>query len=397
MVNHTQLISKRFFENFSDIKISSFESYDSFNSFKFNVFDLTDAELWNYGMFNSSKYDLPNLEPIIENIKNFEYDTTFVFILPGNISITTRDSGLKSVPILNNKSIITNFIAEIANYHIGLIYGRNVTLIDDVEFSADFFFKKHLNASVINTNIHGDATIIKINNFIFTTLYFDTLDSLKKLINSFKSSYKEFKIPHWFNEVKCFNDQKELENIQKNKTEILILKDKINLSQQILNNNNEYKSVLYTQSDALVNVVLKMFDEMLNTDLSNFKDVYKEDFYFEYEDTSFIGEIKGVNRNLKKEYLNQLNDYAVDKSLEFDELDKDIKLKQLMIINTFRERHPNNRPKIEDETIEKAIRNDALIITTPIFLKLFEMFKQGEIESCEILWHLKNDVGVFKI
>ena len=66
------------------------------------------------------------------------------------------------------------------------------------------------------------------------------------------------------------------------------------------------KSVLYTNGDELVQVVFEILEELLGCDLSQFVDLKKEDFLFTIEDTTFIGEIKGVNSNVKNPNITQL-------------------------------------------------------------------------------------------
>ena len=58
---------------------------------------------------------------------------------------------------------------------------------------------------------------------------------------------------------------------------------------------------------------VKMLEKMLNYNLSEFKDDYKEDFLIEFNDITFIGEIKGVNSNLKNKHLSQLDDHVSDR------------------------------------------------------------------------------------
>ena len=393
MTKSIQIISNRVFEETNSIKSSSFDDYNSFNSFEFNIIDLNNSILWNQGLFSSNK-ELP----IITNaINNTDSNSSFIFLLPQNIPITTKESSIKNESLNKNTEIVSEFIEDITGRYTELIYGKNITIISEIEYNADFYFKHESRTEVIKNNVVGDNTIIKIDNFIFTTISIPDAKTLKVLIDSISPSYKTVDIPEWFEDVDFLNDKEENENIIQYQNEIKCLEEKIKESEELLEKNNKYKSILYTQENALVKVVYEILDEMLGTNFSEFKDVFDEDFYFEKDEQGFIGEIKGVKRNLKNEYLNQLNDHAVKKLHKFDEEEIDIPLKQLMIINTFRKRHPNDRPDIEKETLDKAEMHEALVITTPVLLKLFGLYKKGEIKSDEIIGHLKNDVGLFEI
>lgn len=397
MSRNIQILSNKFNFKSNYFKISSFNHYESFNSFKFNIIDLNYNELWNYPIFNYSGGDLPNLKHLINALSHSTYDTTFIILLPQNIPITTKESGFQTVDLMNNMGLISKFISKIIGFPVILIYGNNVTVIEGIEFNADFYFKNNPKIEKIVFNNNGDATVIKIENFIFTTIIPNSLESLNIFINEVTPSYKEFDIPDWFNEINYLTDKEERENIESYKNQISMLKENIKKSTEIIEENNKYKSILYTQGNALEKIIYEMMEQMLNMDLSDFEDVYDEDLYFEIDEYSFVVEIKGVKSNLKNEFLNQLNDHAVKKLLMFDEAEIERKVKQIMIINTFRKQHPHFRLDIEDVTIEKAKNNEALVITTPIFLKLFEMFKKGEIDSTEIIEYFKKDIGLFEI
>lgn len=392
MKKYIQIISNNLFESGNSIKSFSFNDYESFNAFKFNIIDLNDNIFWDYEAYGNKELSI-----ITNAIDNTNNKSLFIFLLPQNISITTNKIRFPEESLNKNIEIIIDFIRNLTGRHIELIYGKNTTKISEIEYTSDFYFENNHYVEIIKNSISEDSTIIKIDNFIFTTINITNTDSLKDFIDEISPSYKQVDTADWFNEIDFLNDKKENENISKYQNEIKSLEDKIKESEEKLEENNKYKSILYTNGNALVKVVYEILDEMLNTNLFEFNDVYNEDFYFEKDNIGFVGEIKGVNRNLKNEFLNQLNDHAVKKSLKHDKKENEITLKQIMIINTFRKRHPNERPDIENETLDKAKIYETLVITTPELLKLFEMFKKGEIKSEEIIKHLKNDVGLFKI
>ena len=158
--------------------------------------------------------------------------------------------------------------------------------------------------------------------------------------------------PKWFDEIKLYDDQHHLDMIKKYENEITQLENKIDNSKKILDKNNVYKSILYTQGTVLVKVVFEMLETMLNCDLSDFCDVYHEDVFIEFDDWALIGEIKGVKSNVKNSHLSQLDNHA-DEKIETNNYNH-LTLKQILIINTFREQNPYERIEVENKTIKKA-------------------------------------------
>lgn len=127
-----------------------------------------------------------------------------------------------------------------------------------------------------------------------------------------------------------FDDKEQKLQIKENEDKIKLLEEEITKAENILKENNYYKSILYKQGKPLVKVVFKMLEEMLNCELSKFKDVYKEDFLLEFDDVTFIGEIKGVN-SVKNKHLSQLDDHVSDREDYLKENDLEENIKPLLI------------------------------------------------------------------
>ena len=194
-----------------------------------------------------------------------------------------------------------------------------------------------------------------------------------------------------------FDDKEQKLQIKENEDKIKSLEEDITTAENKLKENNYYKSILYKQGKPLVKVVFKMLEEMLNCDLSKFKDVYKEDFLLEFDDVTFIGEIKGVNSNVKNRHLSQLDDHVSDREDYLKENNLEENIKPLLIENTFIETKPSEREEVDDATIEKAKEKyQSLIITSIPFLELYQSFKNGEITTEEIKNRFKYEIGLFK-
>ena len=141
---------------------------------------------------------------------------------------------------------------------------------------------------------------------IFTTLQLTTQEKVITFIENTLLE-KKIKAPDWFEEIEMFDDEKQKKLISKNKSQINELNSKIDVANEKLRINNEYKSILYTNGKYLEKTVLKILGELLNEDLSKFIDEKREDFLIKYDNVTFVGEIKGVNSNLKNKHLAQLN------------------------------------------------------------------------------------------
>ena len=190
-----------------------------------------------------------------------------------------------------------------------------------------------------------------------------------------------------------FDDKEQKLQIKENEDKIKSLEEDITNAENKLKENNYYKSILYKQGKPLVKVVFKMLEEMLNCDLSKFKDIYKEDFLLEFDDVTFIGEIKGVKRNLTNNHLSELDVHFTRRQDEVE----DENLQPILIANRFINRPPYERDPVNHKQIELAENKyKCLIVDSYDLLRLFEKFKKEEINAKEIKDIFNREVGLFK-
>ena len=161
-----------------------------------------------------------------------------------------------------------------------------------------------------------------------------------------------------------------------------------------LDENNKYKSILYTNGDELVNVVFKILENIFNYDLSTFLDEKKEDFIIKLDDITFIGEIKGINTNIKSGNVSQL-DVHLHNYLE-NPATETKKVKSLLIINHQRNKPLAERESVHETQIKLAERNGGLIIETSTLLSIFEKFKKGELKTKEIKQMFIKKIGLLE-
>lgn len=403
----------RKYREYSDkvYKISSLWEIQALDDFDICIIDLNNENLWkNEGTDTKSinnENDLRTIKSAIINSqkaniliafpqnKNFEYYYTYV----SNGKAYTKSSKLKDIQI-NIKEILNNNLIDL----IGCItsYEKTVTNIANQNINADFNFcnieRSEFEPITFSKN-SNKITTIKKDNIVITTL-----DILEKevYLKAFIKEYcikkdKHENIPDWINDIKFFNDEQLEGDKNINNEKIQELKDKnIKLEEQ-LKKNLEYKSILYTNGEELVKVVLEMLDEMLEYDSSEFVDEKREDFLMRKEDITFVGEIKGLSSAVKNENVSQLDVHVQSYLDELQEEGTEEKVKGLLIINHQRNKPIGERQEVHEHQRKLATRNGSLIIETQTLLKMFEEYKQGNMtkEGCKKLF--EANIGLLEI
>ena len=331
-----------------DIKISQLYNYDSVDSYKYNIIDLKNPQLWHYEISTHKFVNSNNLTTLIKAINDNDHKSNFIIMLPKNLKFKKESFSTTETWLKNEREIIERFLYTYFNFSdIELIYGENETKLQNQTFEAGFHIKTNTsNYKILTENTNGKVTTIKYENLIFTTLQLTTQEKVITFIENTLLE-KKIKAPDWFEEIEMFDDEKQKKLISKNKSQINELNSKIDVANEKLRINNEYKSILYTNGKYLEKTVLKILGELLNEDLSKFIDEKREDFLIKYDNVTFVGEIKGVNSNLKNKHLAQLN---INLEKRRDEVGGE-NLKPLMIINRFKEYPPEKRKPIDNEQI----------------------------------------------
>lgn len=394
MKNKIQLITYPQIDTskFPNITINNFSNYKDLDSFEYTLINLNNYEIYE----ENSDFDYYYSDDFLSLKRSIgaSNKTNIIILLPQNLKN-------KKYSLKDKTDIISDFIDEFFNIYIPeLIFGINDTEINGIKISSDFFIHPHNGGSkVITENISGNITTIEKENIIFTTLNLDNENKISNFIKTVFIEDEESNVPDWFYDEEWFNDKQQKEIIDTNNKKIDELTKEINSARTQLQINNNYKTILYENGKPLEKTVRTILQEILGFDLSNFKDEKKEDFLIELKDITFIGEIKGVNTNLKTSHLSELDmhytkriEYAEENSIEEN-------LKPLIIINRFREIPPKERIEIEKEQINTAINKyeHILIITVESLLHLFEKFLNKEITSEKIIERFTNEDGLFKL
>jgi len=380
-----------------DIVINKIHDAQSLDEFDINIINLNDCALWRNSNDGKNTIDeikdLISLSSMIQN----SIKTEIIIIFPQNLEyyyFYSRGSysykcELKDMLRYITQQILCNLYFPLQ--HLKLYYENTRTKIGSQELEASFYFYENENI-LLKSEKSNKATTIIWEKIILTTLniknYSETIQFLQaiNLLNSKKE------VPDWIQEIKMFDDNEQLDLIESNRQAIQTANQNIEAAQEKINKNNEFKSILYTNGDELVKVVFEILEEMFDCDLSDFEDKKKEDFLFDIGDFTFIGEIKGVNHNVKSENISQL-DVHYQGYLEEHEKDED-KIKALLIIDHQKNKPLQEREPVHERQISLAERNGSLIIETSVLLKLFEKYRLGALSREKWIETVKSKKGI---
>lgn len=355
---------------------SSLNSPRDLDDFDFNFIDLNHVEIWNRipktsripGQYLS---DFKTLKMMIDNT------TSKILISIPQSSIGDQES------LKDYLHIFQAYFSEISPINVKIIYGKTTTKMNELKARADFsFLKADFDTKVWTSSENSNkATTISFNNLYLTTLDIIDYECLEDLLIAMNMLSKEVEItPIWMNKVKLFDDEEQLEKIRAREQHIEEIKKEIIDSQNKLNENQRLKSILYTQSDELVEVVFSIIEELLTVDLTMFEDKKIEDISFELDGKVFIGEIKGINSNVKTSNLSQLDNHFTSFLESHAEL-REEDVYKLLIINHQRNKPLDKRDPVDIKQIEAA-RNKygSLIIETYELLKILEKYREKELD-----------------
>lgn len=399
-----------------DFKYSTFESPDSFDNYEINIIDLSDDEVWtsSYGdAFIGCFLDLQHIAKIIENSTNGKH----LILLPQNITCTLDPVACTPIPFKNIlEDISTNIFSMIfgINY-IELLFENTQTIINGKEIKSCFYFNEFYR------DVHGEPSPYEIIPITFSkngnkattiqkksidknksVLSFTTLDlaspeRLLSFLDHIKYTSEEMSLPQWLLNIDMFDDKEQKSIIKESEAVIEIEKKKISECHSLLEKNERWKSILSSNGDYLIEVVLEILEQLLDCELASFIDKKKEDFIAKKDNITFIGEIKGVTSNVRNEHISQLEVHCQTYMGTLIDKNRSEDVKAILIINKQRTTPINERKVIHKSQIELAQRNNSLIIETNILLKYFEKYLNKEITSPDFISIIKNQSGNLEV
>ena len=384
-----------------EIKVSTFSNFEDFDNFDINIISFNNKITWRNYNNTCTKIefsdDLEHIKKIISDSTNskvlficpqnytFEYDFSS-FDKFFNKSILLKDN------ILNIRDIIYNY-----EYIPNFLYAKTKTKILNYDVSSDFYFSKNNFKMITKSDTGNKDTTLEITANLFCILLdLDTFENntlLKDFIKTYIFKEEKENIPEWVINYNFFNDSKLKEVKILIETEISKKNLELKENTEELEKNNYYKSILFSTGDNLVKIIIRILEEIFEIDLSNFIDINQEDMLIELDDIAFIIEIKGVSGSVKNQYISQ-----VDLHLQkYKDDNPEKKAKSLLIINPERYKKIEERNEIHQNAIDLAIRNETLIITTEIFLKLYEQFRLEIINKNDIKKMLEENKGILTL
>ena len=384
-------------------KISELKEFESFDNYDTNIIDLSNEKMWKgnkFGNLNNIS-DLKTLSIELSNVKKSD----IVIVLPQNCTYSyeknfngTYSGNTKMKDIIPTwLEIIEKNLFEF--YCIEISYSKNTTIINNLGFKSDFNFEKTEFADfsiLTESNASNKITTIKLNNIILTTLnIFESPQHINSFLSYIFPNKKQNKIiPDWVSELSFYNDN-ELKKAKLEKiNEIKKINDEISKLDIELEQNNEYKKVLYETGDELAKVVMKILDDLLDNDSSKFVDEKKEDFLIKKDNITFVGEIKGISQAISNKNVSQLDVHVQNYFDKINEMNITENIKGLLIINHQRNKKISERNEVHQNQIDLAKRNNALIIETNVLLKLYEKYLKKKINTEDVIELLSEKNGV---
>lgn len=368
---------------------SNFNNPKSLDAYDLNIIDASEQEFWT--LSSHDHLDLLNIDDDLLHLKKMishSSKTTILVLVPRDIYYARTEYRSSWTGLKNNMNILQKALGNIVDLPFNdMIFEPTETQIGRKKFYSDFYFFEGETVLTESLLSEKPTTVSDYSGKVMlTSLDIEKTEDFEVYLQEIGLLNEKIKNePEWMKGIQMFDDEEQAKNIQLAEEEIMKQNHLIEKSNDKLDFNKRYKSILYTQSDELVEVVFEMITEMFDVDLTRFVDNKKEDIAFMIDDEYFIGEIKGISDNVKASRLSQLDTHLY----HFLDKNKGVleeNVRRLLIIN-----HQKNKPLGERDSIDINQINLAknkfgsLIIETSILLALFEKFKNNEIQTEEIV------------
>ena len=194
----------------------------------------------------------------------------------------------------------------------------------------------------------------------------------------------QYKPPDWINSYRFFEEMPLVSKQEKLQKEI----DKIEKS---LEKYLKLKEVLWFRDDELVKVVMSFFKQM---GIETRRDeINEEDFWIvERNKETVIVEVKGLDKNLKREHISKLDEHrsAREKPDDFP---------ALLVVNSFnkaRSLKEKDNP-ISANEIKKAVRINVLLLRTLDLCNAYYLMERNKLKSSQLLKVIRTETGWLKI
>ena len=391
-----------------NIEISDFNKLKSLDNFEINIFNLTNNKMWTSNNTIDEKPSknncimLPDFISIKQMLINSKKSKNII-CLPQNVKYHCIPYGQNKYYQLKDKiPVLMDILKQLIPIEdIEIVYENSVTEINSTIINSAFYIKNENYRKLTYSKDSEKTTTISCNdNLIITTL--DLIEGKEPAIlfdylNEIGLIKEKVEFPDWLYKYNFHDDETQKSNIEEAKEQIRIQKEIINQADKKIQDNMRYKSILYNNSDALVEVVFEILEFIFDISLDEFNDEKKEDFLFKKDAITYIGEIKGVTSNIKYEHISQLEVHYSKYLDKLQESNTTEEIKKILIMNYERTKDINTRDEINQMQIDLAIKNETLIIDTKTLLTLYERLLQGKITKDKVINYIKANSGIINL
>lgn len=391
-----------------NVVLNTLHDAESLDSFDINIICLLNEHIWeNDGMSQGRINEIDDFKSLSVMLANSK--TAYnVIILPQNMPFLydyTKDyyGNGRYYKQCELKNMIANLTQSILSvlYEpikiIDLVYENTKTDLEGEKVPAAFCFNNVQPSDWLTKSERSNkATTVKVDDVILSTLLLDSYEKIELFLKKIGLVNQKQECPQWMEDISMFDDVKQIDIIRHNQLKIQEAQGNIDEAKNVIEQNNEYKSILYTSGEELVKVVFKILNKMLGCSFADFEDKRREDFLTTCGDYIFIGEIKGVGPNVKSENIAQLDRHYQGYLDENPDADQS-KICALLIINHQRKKPVYDREPVHETQIALAKRNGSLIVETYTLLRLFEKYLSGEKDREECISILQNNTGLLTI
>lgn len=247
---------------------------------------------------------------------------------------------------------------------------------------------------VARVNGHTVSMILFDKAFFIPSLLPENKDEriyeyFNMLAEALTSSFNKLRIeiPSWVATFSFSNEKTLSEKRQQLVAEIDVIDSK-------LNKYTQYKKILLSNGEMLVENVAEVLREGFSFNVST-EDELKEDLKIlnDKDDPLIFLEIKGTNRGVKREYINQTDSHR-------DRAGLDSSFPAILLINTHIKKSKTIEDKnkaVPDEQIKHAVKIGVLIIRTLDLLFLLQQLETGKIIQDEVIELFSKNVGWLKV
>lgn len=382
---------KEFSDLDSTYAVHPYSELEAFDAYDLTIIDFQDSNIWrnqkrSTQSINESN-DLRSITTAMDRSQNCKiavlYPQNYVFqyeweyISNGKYGYKKKCS-LKDMLVNVKDDILYNFFPE----YVNLVFGKSVTKIDDIDFLSDFHIDSGTNQRLrtLCCSEAKGATVVALDDAHFFTTLDINANNLESFVKMILGKEEEAELPWWLDEI-TYLDEMELRQDLERKIALKqqVLED-ISSLQANLESYKDVKSIVCIKDRALELKIRSMLQEMLG-DESDYEDTKKEDYSISHEEVEYIFEIKGATGGLKRQHLSRTNDHVQIKLDSFEEAGLEKKVKGVLIFSDNIEKNPQERDKYPETQVKLADRDELLVIPTTAFLRIYEDYKRGEMDT----------------